>query len=71
MNEELQRQKRAQGEAVQNRFAYSVEETAVLLGISTKSVYRLVKRGLLRPSKALRHLLIPATEIARFLEETK
>lgn len=52
------------------RLAYSVRETASMLGVSEKSVRRLVVRGLLRPSRALRHLLIPRSEIERFLKET-
>ena len=49
---------------------FSVRETAEMLGVSEKSVRRLIARGLLRPSKALRHHLIPRTEIERFLYET-
>lgn len=52
------------------RLAYSVQEAALILGVSEKSVRRLIVRGLLRPSRALRHLLIPRKEIERFLEET-
>ncbi len=52
------------------RLAYRVKETAQMLGISEKSVRRLIARGLLRTSKALRHLLIPRSEIERFLKET-
>jgi hypothetical protein len=53
------------------RLAYSVAETAAMLGICEKSVRRLIARGLLRPSRALRHLLIPRSEIGRFLDTTK
>ena len=52
------------------RLAYSVEETAQMLGVCTKSVRRLIARGLLRPSRALRHLLIPKAEIDKFLKDT-
>jgi excisionase family DNA binding protein len=52
------------------RLAYTVEEVAVILGISTVSVRRLIRRGLLRPSRALRVLLISKSEIERFLETT-
>ncbi len=52
------------------RLAFSVSETAIMLGVCDKTVRRLVHRGLLRPSKALRHLLISRKEIDRFLEET-
>ena len=52
------------------RLAFSVQETALILGISEKTVRRLVQRKLLRASRALRHLLIPRKEIERFLEQT-
>lgn len=52
------------------RLAYNVREAAEILGVSEKSVRRLIIRRLLRPSRALRHLLIPKKEIERFLEET-
>lgn len=52
------------------RMAYSVRETADLLGVSYMTVHRLLKRGLLHSSSALRHKLIPASEIERFLKDT-
>jgi len=52
------------------RMAFSVRETADLLGISEKSIRRLVARRLLQPSRALRHLLFSKKEVDRFLEET-
>ncbi len=56
---------------VPERMAYNIRETAILLaGISTKSVRRLIDRGLLKRSIGLRHILIPRSEILRYLEET-
>jgi excisionase family DNA binding protein len=52
------------------RLAYSVRETAVILGVCEKTVRRLISRGLLKSSSALRHILIPKKEIERFLEDT-
>jgi excisionase family DNA binding protein len=52
------------------RIAFSVKEAAALLGISEKSVRRLIARGILRSSRALRHLLIPKKELERFLQDT-
>jgi len=57
-------------EASPLRLAFSVKETAEMLGVCEKTVRRLISRGLLRPSKALRHLLIARHEIERFLKET-
>ena len=53
------------------RLAYSVQETACMLGVCDKSIRRLILRGLLRPSRALRHILIPKQEIDRFLRDTR
>jgi len=44
-----------------------MRETADLLGVSYITVYRLIQRGLLRCSLALRHKVIPRKEIERFL----
>ena len=52
------------------RLTYNTKETAELLGTSTKTVYRLIERGLLKSSSALRHKRIARTEIERFLKET-
>lgn len=52
------------------RLAYTMEETAKILGVSYITVHRLLKRGLLRSSSALRHKLIPGSEIERFLKST-
>lgn len=57
-------------DGVPGRLAYSLKETAEMLGICDKSVRRLILRGLIRPSRALRHVLIPKTEIERFLRDT-
>ena len=52
------------------RLAFSVRETAQMLGVCEKTVHRLVARRLLHPSRALRHLLISQKEVERFLEDT-
>lgn len=52
------------------RLAYSVNEAASLLSISEISIYRLLKRGLLKSSSALRTKIISSEEISRFLRET-
>jgi len=38
-------------------------------GISASSLRRLIQRKLLKPNRALRHILIPVTELDRFLAE--
>jgi len=36
-------------------------------GVSTITVRRLIKRGLIKPNRALRHILIPIAELERFV----
>ena len=50
--------------------AYKLKDAARELSISEKSVRRLIARGLIKPSRALRHVLVPATELAEFLRRT-
>jgi excisionase family DNA binding protein len=52
------------------RLAYTMQETAEILGVSYFTVHRWLKSGQLRCSSALRHKLIPAAEIERFLKDT-
>jgi hypothetical protein len=45
------------------------EARVYLGGISTPSVHRLVRRGLLKPCRQLRHLIFPIAELDRFLRD--
>ncbi len=38
-------------------------------GVSQTSVRRLIQRGLLKPNRALRHVLIPVAELDRFIRD--
>jgi excisionase family DNA binding protein len=58
----------AKASSLERRMTFGVRETAGLLGVSQKTVYRLVQRGLIRASRALRHIKIPKAEIERFLK---
>ncbi len=52
----------------QTRLAYSIQESADLLGVNYYSVYRLIQRGRLRVCRALRgKLLVPQSELIRLL----
>jgi len=52
--------------------ALKIKDAAKYLGgISTITVRRLIKRGLFRPNLALRHILIPVTELEAFLQGGK
>ena len=53
------------------RLAFTRTEAAILLGIHANSLDRLVKRGLIKPSKALRRPLFHLGELERFLAETQ
>jgi len=52
------------------RVFYTVPDVAVMFGISQKSVYRLLERGLLKSSSALRHKRIPQSSIDAFTTTT-
>ena len=54
---------------VLERDAFTMQEVAQKLEISYITVFRLVKRGLLKPCVALRIKLISQREIDRFLRE--
>lgn len=49
------------------RKALKISEVAAALGIKEISVRRLIKRGLLKPSRVLRHQLIPVSQIDELL----
>jgi helix-turn-helix protein len=51
------------------RDAFTMKETAAKLGISYMSVFRLAKRGFLKPCVAMRIKLFSQREIDRFLKE--
>jgi hypothetical protein len=40
-----------------------------LRGVSVPTMHRLIERGLIRPNRALRHLLFPVSELDRFLRD--
>jgi len=49
------------------RLAYTMRETAAALGVTPITVWRLTKRGILKPNRATRCPLYPVSEINRFL----
>jgi hypothetical protein len=51
--------------------ALKIKDAAKYLGgVSQITVRRLIKRGLLKPNRALRHIIIPISELEHFLEGT-
>jgi excisionase family DNA binding protein len=57
-------------QALPEPLVYTVEETAAVLKISTKSVRRLLARGLLTGCNAFRKILIPRKQVEDFLKAT-
>lgn len=53
-----------------SRRLYSVEEVAEMFGVCNKSVYRLLARGHLKASSALRHKKISRESIDEFVRTT-
>jgi excisionase family DNA binding protein len=49
--------------------ALKLKEAAKYLSLSLISVRRLIQRGLIKPNRALRHILIPIAELDRFLKQ--
>ena len=45
-------------------------EAAIYLGVAKITIDRLTKRGLLHPSRALRHPIYSKDDLDRFLQET-
>lgn len=52
------------------RLFYSAQEVADMFGVSRKSVYRLIYRGLLKSSDAFRHKMIEARSVQQFAAVT-
>ena len=50
--------------------AYKLKDAAALIGVSTISMRRAIQRGLIRPSRAFRHVIISADELKRFLKSS-
>lgn len=49
------------------KLAYTAKELCALLSVSARSLYRLEKRELLKPCRALRTKLYPAQSVEAFL----
>jgi hypothetical protein len=49
------------------KLTYSMAELCTALGLCPTTIWRLEKRGLLRPIAGIRHKLFAKTEVERFL----
>jgi len=52
------------------RLAHKLTDAAARLDISVTSLRRAINRGLIKPCRAFRHVLISEEELQRFLRET-
>jgi predicted site-specific integrase-resolvase len=52
------------------RLSYSMREAAQIIGVSYITMHRLLKRGYIKSSSALRTKVIPHSELERFLKVT-
>jgi len=53
----------------ENRICFTISEVAHALGLSAKSVERLIKRGELRVKRAGRRVLVPRSDIEAWLNQ--
>lgn len=58
----------AQTDTTPSRLAYAVPESARMLGISRRGLYRLIEDGTLRTVTLGRRRLVPAAELARLTQ---
>ena len=48
--------------------ALKLKHAAEYIDVSPITIRRLIQRGLIKPSRALRHIIIPVAELDRFLK---
>lgn len=51
----------------QARLALKINEAAALIGVSHQTIRRAITRGDIRVSRKTRHVLIPRSELERFI----
>ncbi|MDB4793700.1 helix-turn-helix domain-containing protein [Methylacidiphilales bacterium] len=49
------------------RISYKIKEAAQICGVSPITIRRAIDRGLLKPSRAFRHPLIPAEQLEKLV----
>lgn len=52
------------------KLAFTTNDAAEMLGVNPTTIWRLTKRGLLRPSKGIRYARYTLDELQRYLRET-
>ena len=54
-------------DAYASRLAYKINECAAMIGVSHQTIRRAIARGDIRVSRKTRHVLVPRTELERFI----
>lgn len=54
---------------LETRLAYKVHEAARILGVSDSTIRRQIKNGLIKVNRTIRHVLIPAKELQKFIDQ--
>lgn len=54
----------------EQKLLFKLKEASALLGVSTASLRRAIQRGLIKPVRAFRHVLISRAELERFIDST-
>jgi excisionase family DNA binding protein len=67
MQTETTKEKSTNGNLAVAPGAFKLREASQYLSISEISVRRLIARGLIKPNRSLRHVLISKAELDRFL----
>jgi hypothetical protein len=62
--------RRTKAKAFIEKKGFKRAEAALYLGVAAVTIDRLTKRGLLHPSRALRHPIYSKDDLDRFLRET-
>lgn len=55
---------------VEEKKTYTIKEACAYLGWSDSTIRRLIKRGLMKRSKSVRKISIPAEDVEKFIERT-
>lgn len=55
-------------ELSEQRLSYKISEAATALGVSPASIRRLIARGIIKPVRILRHVLVPASELRKIVK---
>jgi excisionase family DNA binding protein len=55
------------GDSKLPRISYKISEAAQMCGVGHLTIRRAIDRGLIKPCRAFRHVLIPASELEKLI----